>query len=107
MPPPDPARPTRFGVFHSDDIEYVFGNLDSRKGIAWRPQDYAMSEQMMNYWTDFARTGDPNGGKLPKWPVYEPASGSQVMYLQPASHAEKDDLRDQFLFLQTAWSGKH
>ncbi len=107
VPPPDPARPTRFGVFHSDDIEHVFGNLDSRKGISWRPQDYAMSEQMMTYWTNFARTGDPNGGGLAKWPVYAPASGSQVMYLnQPASHADKDDLRDQFLFLQNAWSSK-
>ncbi len=105
VPPPDPARPTRYGVFHSDDIEYVFGTLDSRKGIAWRPEDYAMSEQMMNAWTDFARTGDPNGKGLAKWPGYAPASGSKVMYLnQPKSKAEKDDLRDQFLFLQSAWS---
>ncbi len=105
VPPPDPARPTRYGVFHSDDIEYVFGTLDSRKGIAWRPEDYAMSEQMMRYWTDFARTGDPNGKGLAKWPGYAPASGSKVMYLnQPKSKAEKDDLRDQFLFLQSAWT---
>ncbi len=104
VPPPDPARPTRFGVFHSDDIEYVFGVLDSRKGIAWRPEDYAMSEQMMAYWTNFARNGDPNGKGLPEWPKYTPASGEKVMYLsQPKSGAEKDDLRDQFLFLQAAW----
>ncbi len=105
VPPHDPARPGRYGVFHSDDIEYVFGNLDSRKGIAWRPEDYAMSEQMMTYWTNFARSGDPNGKGEPQWPAYAPASGSKVMYLnQPKSSAEKDDLRDQFLFLQSAWS---
>lgn len=104
VPPPDPARPTRYGAFHSDEIEYVFGVLDSRKGIAWRPEDYAMSEQMMTYWTNFARTGDPNGGKLPKWPTYSPASGAKVMYLnQPVSSAEKDPLRDELLFLQSAW----
>jgi para-nitrobenzyl esterase len=107
-PPPDPARPGRYGVFHSDDIEYVFGNLDSRKGIAWRPEDYRMSEQMMTWWTNFARTGDPNGlgGKagFPTWPVYTPASGSKVMHFdQPASAADKDSQRDQFLFLQSAW----
>jgi para-nitrobenzyl esterase len=108
VPPPDPARPGRYGVFHSDDIEYVFGNLDSRKGIAWRPEDRAMSEQMMTYWTNFARSGDPNGpanGKnLPQWPVYTPATGSKVMYLNQPPHADKDDLRDQFLFLQSAWT---
>jgi para-nitrobenzyl esterase len=107
VPPPDPARPGRFGAFHSDEIEYVFGVLDSRKGIAWRPEDYAMSEEMMTYWTNFARTGDPNGpGKqtaLPKWPVYTPASGAKVMYLKRPSVVEKDPLRDQFLFLQSVW----
>lgn len=113
VPPPDPARPNRYGVFHSNDIEYVFGNLDSRQGYTWRPQDYAMSEQMMTYWSNFAKYGNPNGAPgtspsatLPEWPVYSPASGSRVMYLnQPTSQAQKDDLRDQFLFLQTAgWS---
>ena len=115
VPPPDPARPGRFGAFHSDDIEYVFGVLDSRKGIAWRPEDYAMSEQMMTYWTNFARTGDPNGGSttgtaaLARWPAYLPASGAQVLYLnQPAAaeHAEKDPQRDQYLFLQAAYGAK-
>ena len=109
VPPPDPARPNRFGAFHSDEIEYVFGNLDSRKGIAWRPQDYALSEQMMHYWANFARTGDPNGastkaGKLPMWSTYTPASGSRVMYLNAPSHGEKDDLRDEELFLNSAWT---
>lgn len=106
VPPPDPARPGRFGVFHSDDIEYVFGNLDSRKGTAWTPKDYAMSEQMMDYWTNFAKTGNPNGKGLVEWPTYAPASGAKVMYLNVPSRAEKDPLRDQFLFLQTAYSNK-
>ena len=104
VPPPDPARPDRFGNFHSNDIEYVFGNLDSRKGITWRPQDYAMSEQMIAYWTNFARTGDPNGKGAVPWPAYTPASGAKVLYLNQPAKAEKDDLRDQFLFLQSAWT---
>jgi len=34
------------------------------RGVVWRPEDYALSEQMMSYWTNFARTGDPNGGAM-------------------------------------------
>jgi len=34
---------------HADDIEYVFGTLDTLPGVVWRPEDYALSEQMMGY----------------------------------------------------------
>jgi para-nitrobenzyl esterase len=58
-------------AFHSDDIEYVFGTLATRVGAVWRPEDWKLSEQMMDYWTNFAKTGDPNGAGLPEWPRYD------------------------------------
>ena len=32
------------GAFHSDDIEYVFGTLDSRPEAMWRPEDRKLSD---------------------------------------------------------------
>jgi para-nitrobenzyl esterase len=98
--PGDPNHLVSGGAFHSDEIEYVFGNLDSRAGAAWRPQDYALSELMQTYWTQFARDGDPNGDGVPKWPAYDASANWQVMHLAADPGAESDPHRGRYLFLQ-------
>jgi para-nitrobenzyl esterase len=91
------------GAFHSDDIEYVFGTLDSRAGMAIRPEDRALSDVMQQYWTNFAKTGDPNAPGLPKWPTYNPADDYSVMHLDAHSEAKPDMLRPRYLFLDSVW----
>ena len=54
------------GAFHSSELWYVFGTL----GNCWRPmekEDYELSERMVSYWTNFAKTGNPNREDLPVW----------------------------------------
>ncbi len=97
--PGDPNHTREQGAFHSDEIEYVFGAQDSRVGAIWRPEDRSLSEQMMAYWTNFARSGDPNGAGLPTWPVY---AGSQwmTMQLNVPSEAAPDPHQARYLFLK-------
>jgi len=102
--PGDKFHPAAVGAFHSDDIEYVFGTLDSRQQATWRPEDRALSDQIQQYWTNFARTGDPNGPHLPTWPTYAPATNWQVMHLNATSEARPDTQRPRDLFLDSAWS---
>jgi para-nitrobenzyl esterase len=98
--PPSKFHPGSY-AFHSDDIEYVLGTLDTRPGAVWRPEDYALSDQMMSYWTNFAKAGDPNGvdgkgDKLPEWPKY--AAGDPVLHLDSTITSRPDENRRRYEF---------
>jgi para-nitrobenzyl esterase len=84
-------------AWHADDIEYVFGTLDMREGAVWRPEDRKLSEQMMSYWTNFAKTGDPNGPGLPTWPKYD--KEDSLIHLDRTITSGPDPLRSRYEFL--------
>jgi para-nitrobenzyl esterase len=98
--PPSKFHPGSF-AFHSDDIEYVFGTLATRPEAVWRAEDYRLSDQIMSYWTNFARTGDPggvdgSGGKLPPWPLY--GQGDPVLHLDNPISVRADEHRARYEF---------
>jgi para-nitrobenzyl esterase len=94
--PPSRFHPVSF-AFHADEIEYVFGTLDTRPGADWRPEDRKLSEQMMGYWTNFAKTGDPNGPGLPAWPRYD--KDGALIHLDSTITAGPDTVRPRYEFL--------
>ncbi len=61
-----PGGPRSAGAYHSGDLALVFGTVD-KVGLHWTEQDRTLSRLMVRYWTNFAKTGDPNGANLPVW----------------------------------------
>ena len=66
---PWPEHP-EFGAFHTGEVPYVFNNL-KQLNRPWEPADHTVADQMSSYWTNFAKTGNPNGPNLPHWHEYD------------------------------------
>ena len=81
----------RYGAAHASEIGYVFDNLRGRNGAAVAPKDQQVARMMNTYWTNFAKTGNPNGKELPKWPVYDPKKNEILEFRSDGSAVGEPD----------------
>ena len=87
---PSPAFPALsfpLGAFHSADVQYLF----NRQGIPapFTPEQEQLSQAMISYWTQFAKTGDPNSPGQPSWAPYDPATDQRQSFVPPAPVVEE------------------
>jgi para-nitrobenzyl esterase len=78
---PAGADPRSNGARHASELPYVFRQLREHDRPAPKPKDEALSDIMRTYWTNFAKTGDPNGNGLPDWPAYN-GTYAQVLHIE-------------------------
>jgi para-nitrobenzyl esterase len=82
----DYHAPNVDGSGHGSDVPYAFQTLSGGQGGAPKPEDLKLADMISSYWVNFAKSGDPNGPGLPKWPAFT-ASDQKVMVFDAAPSA--------------------
>jgi para-nitrobenzyl esterase len=65
-----PEGPRSAGAYHSADLAYVFGNVD-KVGLDWQAADRQLSSTIVRFWTNFAKSGNPNLPETPGLPAWQ------------------------------------
>lgn len=81
------------GTFHSVDLWFFFETLAK----CWRPfvgKHYDLASQMCNYWSNFIRSGNPNGlhstGELlPRWDAYSPEAPYGMLFADDSTFSRE------------------
>ena len=94
----DRAIPPRPKTGHSSELPYVFGNLygEGSQAGTFTDADRKLSATMQAYWTNFAKTGDPNGEGLPDWPRFDGKSRKYAEFTADAGVTVNRNQRGEF-----------
>ncbi len=88
------------GAFHSEESMF----LSRKYWTTWihRPYDKTLSNAIIGYWVQFAKTGDSNSSELPAWPAYQPSTDlcqelGQRIGAEHVPRAERFEVFQEFL----------
>lgn len=93
LPPPPSGMP--YGAYHASEIQYIFNVRPSIPNPATLNADQQqLSGQMVDYWTQFARFGNPNSFGTPFWPHYDPTADQFQSLDTPTATTESNFAAD-------------
>jgi para-nitrobenzyl esterase len=86
------------GSFHSLELPYVFDafRLPAWNWLPFEPIDLTLGESIQNYWTNFAKTGNPNGPTLPNWPTFDTNTQTAMDFTQQGQAIARANGRPAF-----------
>jgi para-nitrobenzyl esterase len=93
-----PLEGGRYHTPHASEIPFVFDTLSRATSIGGEPTANAqnLADRMSAAWANFARNGDPNGGKTPNWPKYNSTTRPTMVWDEtPAGPRVENDPRSE------------
>jgi para-nitrobenzyl esterase len=68
------------------------------------PHNHELSDIMVTYWTNFAKTGDPNGPNVLEWPRFAEGDERTMVLGNDGLGIERDYLKQRLdLFNRAVW----
>ena len=64
---PEGEAGEKLGAFHASELVYVFNDTEELGYFANPIANQELADAMVDYWTEFARKGNPNSKGLPRW----------------------------------------
>jgi para-nitrobenzyl esterase len=85
---PLPYPTFSYGAAHASELQYIWILPQSAQNPLSKAQQ-KLSSNMVKYWTQFARSGNPNGSSLPNWPKYAHGTDEFQSLAPPLPKTEK------------------
>jgi para-nitrobenzyl esterase len=83
------------GAAHASEIAFIFDTFPVWQQMRhYDESDHQYGKMMRQYWINFAKTGDPNGAGLVKWPKFDSAKRAYLDFMD-AGPVVKEGLRRQ------------
>jgi para-nitrobenzyl esterase len=89
------------GSFHALELPYVFDTFQTRtwNWLSFTSTDHKLSSVMQAYWTNFAKSGDPNGPGLPGWAAWSADKEPYIVFSQNGDSVPQRDFSPIFCHL--------
>jgi para-nitrobenzyl esterase len=89
------------GAFHSIELPYVFNSFQdpSWQWLPFTDADHRLAGAIEVYWTNFAKTGDPNGPGMQNWAAWQDGAENYLEFTRNAAAFALRDFAPPFCYL--------
>jgi para-nitrobenzyl esterase len=80
------------GAYHTSELQYLFkgANFFGLPVAALSHKQVLLSDAMVSYWTQFAKTGNPNSSAEPVWSPYSASTDQFQSFIPPTPVVESN-----------------